>query len=130
MIKITQYQAFDGTVFNNEDECLKYERKSKLTNNTYLQIWSHNQKEMGDPLFNLCPDKVWYVKCNKEGMDYFNYLCENDEVVKIIDKDNLYDSSDILYWYWDDDKYKWINFDTRLQYVKDCCKMFDIPLED
>lgn len=129
MIKVTQYQAFDGTMFENEDECLEYERKSKLTANTYLQVWDYAKKKMGDSLFNFYIAEVWYVKCNKEGMDYFNYLCEREGIFGIIDKDNLYDSSDILYWYWDDDKYKWVSFDTQLQYVKDCCKMFDIPLE-
>ena len=130
MIKITQYQAFDGTLFDNEYECFEYEAKSKLTDNVYLQVWDRKKREIVSPSLGLKASEVWYIKCNKEGMDYFNYLCDNDHLPRIIFADNLYDYSDILCWYWDDDKSQWANFDARVQYVKDCCKMFDIPLED
>lgn len=131
MIKVTQYQAFDGTLFGSEDECFEYERKSKLVDNAYLQVWDRKKRGIVSPPLDLKVSEVWYIKCNKEGMDYFNYLCDNDDhVPRIINADNLYNYSDILYWCWDEDRYKWVNFDAQIQYVKDHCKMFDIPLED
>lgn len=129
MIKITQYQAFDGTLFNDEDECIEYETKSKnITDNVYLQVWDHETKVMK----SIIPTQAWYVKCNKEGMDYFNCFCKIYKIYnacRIIDKDNLYNSSDVLCWCWDDIQNKWVNFDTQVQHVKDCCKLFGIPFD-
>lgn len=123
MIKITQYQAFDGTLFNDENDCLEYEKQKELSNGTYLEAWDREKKVMRV----VNPRKAWYVKCNKDGMYYFNYLCDTDGALRIVDNDNLCNSSDILYWYWDNHQYRWVNFDVQLQDVKDCCKMFGIP---
>ena len=103
MRKFVQYIADDGRAFENEDECLKYEREKA---NQSLG----NKFRMFDPLFRETTDIhcVWYVYMyDSEAYTHFVELCDEIGVIppSFIDKR----PTKI---YWDKDTEEWKDFDT------------------
>lgn len=69
MIEITQYQAFDGTVFDDEGQCLEYEKSKKKESAGFLVMLDSRGIKVDSPVV------ATYVALDRRSIDYFNWLC-------------------------------------------------------
>lgn len=119
MQEVIKYVADDGTEFEDEDECLDYERKTLLVNFSYrgLRAFDCNKKEL--PVENYTEvgsllDDSWFLIIPNIVKDDFAeamrdedwhsdfYCCINDSE----DDENLF--------YWDDEQDCWKNYKYEL----------------
>lgn len=119
MQEVIKYVADDGTEFEEEDECLDYERKTLLANFSYrgLRAFNGNKQELSvenyteiESLldiswFLIIPNKIKdeFAEALQEevGHNSFSYCIDDSE-----DDENLF--------YWDDQEDCWKNYKYEL----------------
>lgn len=119
MQEVIKYVADDGTEFEDEDECLDYERKTLLANFSYrgLRAFDCNKKEL--PVENytdigsLLDDSWFFIIPNAVKDEFAEAIREEDwhsEFYYYIndskDDENLF--------YWDEDEDCWKNYKYEL----------------
>lgn len=104
MIEIMQYQAFDGTVFDDRYKCLEYEKQKKKESAGYLVMLNSQGVKVDSPVV------ATYVALDRRSIDYFNWLCAVESCCTLQTPDvlKLFKSeSDILCFYFDDSPDSW-----------------------
>ena len=87
MKKRTIYESFDGTTFQSELECVKYEEKHiKERFGDYLKVYNDENEEIDISYpFQISHNSAYVVCKNKEAFDYFNSCCKDNNCVAISD---------------------------------------------
>ena len=115
MKEITKYIADDGTEFEDEDECLYYERTEKMKSIKGVKFFFENGKEISD-YENLedMLDRTYFIRItDKEDFDKFEEM--------------LYEEIGSYYWadgwrglkgeiglfFYDEDLDRWMNWDEQ-----------------
>lgn len=95
MKEVITYEAFDGTMFDNEDECYEYELlKQSEGFSGQIHFFNYLKK----PLSIACnTDDVWYaVVESTEAAEWWNHRCAEDGTPQPFKK-RAYKSG--FYWY-------------------------------
>ena len=119
MQEVIKYVADDGTEFEDEDECLDYERKTLLANFSYrgLRAFDCNKKEL--PVENYTEvgsllDDSWFFIIPNAVKDEFSEAVR-DEYWHSPFSDCIDDSKDDEnLFYWDEGKDCWKNYKYEL----------------
>lgn len=77
MEKIITYKAFDGTMFNSEDECFSYESKHTHHNLFHIKFFDKN-------------GQLYFIDKNKMFSDKIYYKCEEIYIPEESFKDFLW----------------------------------------
>lgn len=95
MKEIISYEAFDGTIFEDEYECIKYERQAQ-SEGFYGQI--HFFNAIKKPLKLYCDQNDIYYAVVKtpEAAEWWNDLCANEGIEQPFKKR---DYAPGFYWY-------------------------------
>ena len=99
MTEVTQYKAFDGTLFDDMYKCLEYENEKKKESAGYLVMLNSQGVKVDSPAI------ATYVAMDIRSIDYFNRLCNADgcPTIKTSDVLKLFNSeTEILCFYFDD----------------------------
>lgn len=120
-IVIYKYKANDGTMFDDEDECLRYEMEQTIKN-TGMVI-----KDAYGEAFNLIDDGVddalnnaaYVILKTDDDVEAYNSLCEYYGYQNIKEPGN---------WYYDNDEDKWMKFNDLVDKVNEMAVFFDQTL--
>ena len=119
MQEVIKYVADDGTEFEDEDECLDYERKTLLTDFSYrgLRAFDCNKKEL--PVENytdvgsLLDDSWFFIIPNAVKDEFSEAVREEDWLSPFPDCiDDSEDDENLFYW--DEDADLWKNYKYEL----------------
>lgn len=121
MTEITKYIADDGTEFEDEDECLDYERTTSMKKIQGVKFFFENGKEVTDysSLEDLL-DRSYFIKITNE--DDFNKF-----------EELLYDELGCSYWadgwnslkgekglfYYDEDRDCWVSWEAEYDKLRE-----------
>lgn len=106
--QITEYEAFDGTVFTTEEECRKWEQSAKcainanakplLLERSYVNVYEMQPFGGEDTAYHIHPNDEKELKAITQWMAQFD--CGNLPTTDIIGKDVLVivDGCEYLYW--------------------------------
>ena len=116
-IVIYKYQANDGKMFDDQDECLRYELEQTIKN-TGMVI-----KDAYGEAFNLIDDGVddalnnaaYVILKTDDDVEAYNSLCEYYGYQNIKEPGN---------WYYDNDEDKWMKFDDLVDKVNEMAAFF------
>ena len=114
---IYKYEAFDGTMFDDEDECRNYETVEKGKNATVALLdYKWNRLELNDDgaertyaIIVNSPEDIAFIKELFEGAGYGHPFhrcyggCEEKEGIYVYDENHD----------------KWVNFDEKFAEIKD-----------
>lgn len=119
MRAVTQYIAEDGEIFDDKNECIKYEH-SQIISNIYVKIFDQSFKELIlEDDFEKVANQAWYLNFNdSESKRQFEKLAEYYGICT----DNFFDCGLSLYWDivesdWKDLRCK---VDSMKDYIKKC----------
>lgn len=111
MIEVRKYIADDGTEFDNEYDCLDYEKRlnsSKYDNK--IVALDYNKKR--EPLFNVGNHVYLYI-ADKDAYDFYNDLCYEEECIQL---DTVSKSG---FFYFDTVDDEWRNLDDWISQLMD-----------
>ena len=75
MREITKYEAFDGRLFNNEQDCNDYEASHPFLNPKAIKFYSMNGKKIKDPDERVFIDNNRFIAYTKEGLTAYQDFC-------------------------------------------------------
>ena len=81
MREITKYEAFDGRLFNNEQDCNEYEASHPFLNPKAIKFYSMNGKKIKDPANIKTGQLLRIPKLTPEQRDL-----NNPETRKLVDE--------------------------------------------
>lgn len=117
-IVIYKYQANDGTMFDDDSECLRYELEQTVKNaggmvikNAYGETFDIIDDGVDDALNNA----AYVTLKTDDDVEAYNSLCEHYGYQKIMEPGN---------WYYDDDEDEWIKFDDLVNKVNEMAAFF------
>lgn len=116
-IVIYKYKANDGTMFDDEDECLRYELEQTVKNSRFIIRNAYGElMNLLDIGANDALNNASYVTLETEqDLDAYNNLCEYYGYQQIKSPGN---------WYYDYDKDEWISFDNLTNKVEEMKSFF------
>ena len=128
MKEITKYIADDGKEFDDEDECLDYERGIKIHKVYGFKAYDRQGKEIFPKNYVSDMDDFVYDACyirieNIKGWEEFEELC-NDEFGTYF-YDGLDSISETGLYFKDDDHDCWINWDYEYEKLRIIRKKMD-----
>lgn len=128
MTEITKYIADDGKEFDDEDDCLDYERSIKILKVYGFRAYDRQGKEIFPKDYVKNMDyftyDVYYIKVeNIKGWEEFEKLC-NDEFDTYF-YDGLDSISENGLYYKDDDYDCWTNWDYEYEKLRNIRKKMD-----
>lgn len=117
-IVIYKYKADDGTMFNDECECLRYEIEQIIKNtggmvikNAYGETFDLIDDGVDDTLNNA----AYVILKTQSDVEAYNILCEYYGYQNIKEPGN---------WYYDNDEDKWMKFDDLVDKVNEMAAFF------
>lgn len=103
------YEAFDGEVFADKEECLTYEKGLIEEKDLTFYNWYQHEMILDDVIIRKQP--VYYINCkNPEGVAYLQKLQEDI---------GWYFPSCAGLFRWDDDEEKWVTPEDDIQKLND-----------
>lgn len=129
MTEITKYIADDGKEFDDEDECLNYERGTKIKKVYGFKAYNRQGEEIfpKDYISSDMDDFVYdayYIRItNIQGWEEFEELC-NDEFDTYF-YDGLDEISETGLYFKDDDHDCWTNWDYEYEKLRAIRKKMD-----
>lgn len=128
MTEITKYIADDGKEFEDEDECLDYERGIKVLKAYGFRVYDRQGKEIFPKDYVKDMDEfsydAYYIKVeNIRGWEEFEDLC-NDEFDTYF-YDGLDEISETGLYFKDDDHDCWTNWDYEYEKLREIRKKMD-----
>lgn len=126
MIECVCYIADDGTAFEDEDECLEYERTLILKKYEHdIHMWDNEFQPIPitDP---KALDKIYYLTCDTaeavEVMsDWFEYMCYSNP----FEGGNSFAEMAGCHYYWQDND-EWYKADDLIEKVSGMMKIFGV----
>lgn len=128
MREITKYVANDGTEFEDEEECLDYERGIKIKDIYGFKTYNRQGKEifpkdyisdMNDFIYD-----VYFIKVeNIKGWEEFEKLCLDEFDTYFYD--GLDEISEKGLYYKDDDYNCWVNWDYEYEKLRNIRRKID-----
>lgn len=128
MTEITKYLADDGKEFDDEDECLEYERRQKAKDFYGFKCYDKNgnpldfRKYLGD-----MDEFAWDVKCVKvddiKGWNDFENFCKDD--CDVYFDNGLDDICEKGLYYYDEDHDYWENWEHEYEKLRIIRKKYD-----
>lgn len=115
MKEITKYIADDGTEFEDEDECLDYERTEKMKTIKGVKFFFENGKEISDyENFEDLLDRTFFIRItDKDDFDKFEEMLYN-EISYYYGTDGWRDlENEIGLFFYDKDLDRWMNWDKQ-----------------
>lgn len=102
----TIYEAFDGTLFYEKEDCVQYEleHEAKKINKNIILLDIHGGV-INTPLLEVDFNQVFTVAINTKEAGKF--LTDHFDVIGVFTPDNGFEEK-AVYW-WDDNKATWIN---------------------
>lgn len=128
MEKIITYVAFDGTQFDDEDECVEHEflENAKEYANSFTLY-----NEAREPIkisFNIAAlDKTKFIIIKEEKAvpfldDWMIDNCCYETIGTVADRLNI--ESSIGLWIWDDKEYTWKHWETEMSKMRELGEYF------
>lgn len=121
---ICRYFADDGTEFDNEEECLEYEKEQELNSLESPYMWDEN----GNPTDDVA--RAYYVKTTKEAQSKAFYLMSKDielsypnDLYKCNEKEEK--SFNIGSWGYDDICDSWFKVGDEIKKLKSQIKILE-----
>lgn len=117
-IIIYKYRANDGTMFDDDSECFRYEMEQTIKNTSGMVI-----KDAYGETFDLIDDGVddalnnaaYVILKTQSDVEAYNSLCEYYGYQNIKEPGN---------WYYDNDEDKWMKFDNLVDKVNEMAAFF------
>lgn len=126
MIERVSYVADDGTAFEDEDECIDYERGLMLKKYEHdIHMWDDNFQPI--PITDSkALDKVYYLTCDtaeavKVMNDWFEYMCYSSP----FEGGNSFAEMAGYHYYWQDND-EWYEADDLIEKVSGMMKIFGV----
>ena len=111
------YEAIDGEIFNNEDECLTYEsylKAESIKDKTFLWDEDKDPIEVNGSVFTNF-DKVMYFHCStEESFKIIFNILEEDGYTR-----GLTFPGDGITWMWNESSVKWQPVDYEIDALQD-----------
>ena len=124
------YRANDGTIFEDEDDCLRYERMVKYADNTSLLFADLGGKYISmESIINgeNFLDEVCFIIC--KSYEGYQVLCELCDEIGLTAPENWGDMNDKetpRCWFWREDKYPYGNWDTLYSALEEAKRLKNI----
>lgn len=128
MEKIIMYVAFDGTKFDDEDECLDYEFEKRAENYiNYFTLYNHNRKPLKFSADKYLIDSTCYIVIKDEKAVSFldDWMIEcgcYTTIGKAADIANL--ENRVGLWMWDDPEENWKHWETEIAKMREFGEYF------
>ena len=113
----TIYQAFDGTPFEDQDECIDYELSlhNKELFETHGVVFLNNYDKPIKNIVNIDSVKHAFFP-SREGIEIFDEYLEKDIIT-----DDIFDGKDICcntWYHWDDKEYEFYSAEEKIDEIK------------
>ena len=128
MEKIVKYVAFDGTEFDDEDECVDYELETKAKEYTeYFALYDHDRKPIKFSADDRVLDHTTYIIVKDEKAisfldDWMNYYGCLRTIGKSTDRENIVNCVGL--WMWDDKEDVWVHWETEMSKMRELGEYF------
>lgn len=126
MIERVSYIADDGTTFEDEDECLEYERTLMLKKYEHdIHMWDNEFQPIPitDP---KALDKIYYLTCDTaEAVEVMNNWFEYMGYSSPFEGGNSFAEMAGCHYYWQDND-KWYEADNLIEKVSGMMKIFGV----
>lgn len=121
MREITRYEADDGTIFDDEYECAKYEFAQQVEKHRKCFGLLGSQYNLLDPAEPESYEDAYFIYLpNSESTKILRNLYCNDSVLSVCVPDFLNDwSVDAGLWAYDDDNDYWYHLGDRIAELQD-----------
>ena len=128
MEKIITYVAFDGTQFDDEDECVEHEFQENAKEYTDSFTLYNEAREPIKISFNIdALDKTKFIIIKEEKAipfldDWMIDNCCYETIGSVADRLNI--ESSIGLWIWDDEEYTWKHWETEMSKMRELGEYF------
>lgn len=126
MIERVSYIADDGTAFEDEDECLEYERALMLKKYEHdIHMWDNEFQPI--PITDSkALDKVYYLTCDTaEAVEAMNDWFEHMDYSSPFEDGNSFAEMAGCHYYWQDND-EWYEADDLIEKVSGMMKIFGV----
>lgn len=126
MIERVSYIADDGTAFEDEDECLEYERALMLKKYEHdIHMWDNEFQPI--PITDSkALDKVYYLTCDTaEAVEVMNDWFEHMDYSSPFEGGNSFAEMAGCHYYWQDND-EWCEADDLIEKVSGMMKIFGV----
>jgi hypothetical protein len=125
MTYYSYYEADDGTRFDDEEECFRYERNKELE--PFINdITCYNERLSPIDLVENDWDDIWYINAkNAKALEAFNKIYAIDAGYTEV----LFDSDTIYCYYFDENSQEWVNIPRKIEELQDLAKEIGLKVE-
>jgi hypothetical protein len=125
MTYYSYYEADDGTRFDDEEECFRYERAKELE--PFINdITCYNERLNPIDLVENDWDDIWYITAkNAKALEAFNKIYAVDAGYTEV----LFDSDTIYCYYFDENSQEWVNIPRKIEELQDLAKEIGLKVE-
>lgn len=128
MREIRQWQAYDGTIFDDEEKCREYETEKKIASIENEVIFYNYQNKVIDAPFNTINPSVIYgmVIKSKKAMEIVKDYFEQYDSITPIDFETEEDGC----WVWSDEKSDWLMVEKVKEEIEEKLEDYNRMLEE